>query len=177
MLALDCAVDADYAGDWNLKDPDDPAGVKSRTGFLILFAGVPLLWKSLKQDHVSLSTMESEYIALSTAMRSLVHVRALLAEVSSKFNLAYGDKISTISTVFEDNRAAKILATTNPPRLTPRSKSLAIRYHWFRSHIGIKDGKGIQIVDVASAENKADFLTKTMAREPFQHNRRAVSGW
>ena len=73
----------------------------------------------------------SEYIALSTAMRSLVHVHALLSELSTKFNLAYGDRISAISTVVEDNRAAKILATTDPPRLTPRSKSLAVRHHWF----------------------------------------------
>ena len=128
-LTVDCHVDADFAGNWNISDPEDPNGVKSRTGFLLTFGGVPLLWKSRVQDHIALSTMESEYIALSTAMRSLVHVRALLNHICARFNLAYGDKISTISTVFEDNRAAKILATTDPPRLTPRSKSLAVRYH------------------------------------------------
>ena len=87
------------------------------------------------------------------------------------------DRISTISTVFEDNRAAKILATTDPPRLAPRSKSLAVQYHWFRSHIGIKDGCGIQIVDVQSALNKADFLAKALSKELFQANRLAVCGW
>ena len=176
-LAIDLHVDADFAGSWNLSDPEDPNGVKSRTGFLLTFGGVPLLWRSKVQDHIALSTMESEYIALSTAMRSLVHVRALFKDICAKFNLAYGDRVSTISTVFEDNRAAKILATMDPPRLTPRSKSLAVRYHWFRSHIGVKDGKGIRIVDVQSALNKADFLTKTLARDAFKANRLAVSGW
>jgi len=130
-LALDCHVDADFAGLWNPQDPEEPSGVKSRTGFLLTFADVPLLWKSKLQDCIALSTMESKYIALSTAMRSLIHVRALLCELSANFNLAYGNKISTMSTVFEDNRAAKILATTDPPHLTPCSKSLAINYHWF----------------------------------------------
>ena len=138
---------------------------------------MPVLWKSVKQDLISLSTQESEYVALSTAMRSLVHLRALLLEIASKFNLAYGDKISTLSTVFEDNRAAKILATTDPPRLTPRSKHIALRYHWFRSHIGVKNGHGIQIVDVASKKNKADMFTKALARDPFCANRLTVSGW
>ena len=174
-LTLDCHVDADLAGAWNPKDPEDPNGVKSRTGFLLTFGGVPLLWKSKLQDCIALSTMESEYIALSTAMRSLIHVRALLKEICDTFILAYGDRISTISTVFEDNRACKILAETDPPRLTPRSKSLAIKYHWFRQHIGRK--KGIILEDVASALNKADFLTKALGPELFLKNRKAVCGW
>ena len=176
-LTLDCHVDADYAGNWNIDDPEDAEGVKSRTGFLLTFAGCPILWKSSTQTVIALSTMESEYIAMSTAMRSLVHARALLSEICDGFNMAHGDKISTISTVFEDNRAAKILATVDPPRLTPRSKSLAIRYHWFRSHLGVKDGKGIVVQDVASALNKADFLTKGLPPELFTANRLAVCGW
>ena len=176
-LSLDCHVDADLAGNWNPSDPEDPNGVRSRTGYLLTFAGVPLLWKSKMQDCIALSTMESEYIALSTAMRSLVHVRALLKEVCKNFNLAYGDRVSEISTVFEDNRAAKILAETDPPRLTPQSKSLAIKYHWFRSHLGQKNGKGIILKDVASASNKADFLTKALTPDPFAASRLAVCGW
>ena len=108
-------------------------------------------------------------------MRSLIHVCALLRELSANFNLTYGNKISTMSTVFEDNRAAKILATTDPPHLTPHSKSLAVKYHWFRAHLGKK--KGIILDDVASKLNKAGFLTKSLPKDPFQVNRLAVSGW
>ena len=177
-LAIDCHVDADFAGNWDKTDPEDPSSVKSRTGFLITFADVPLVWKSKVQDHIALSTMESEYIALSTAMRTLLFIRALFGELCEHHKLSYGNSISKISTVFEDNRAAKILATTDPPRLTPRSKSLAVRYHWFRSHLGVKkDGSGIVIKDVASAVNKADFLTKALNRTDFVANRLAVCGW
>ena len=45
-LAIDCHCDADYAGNWNLADPENAEGIKLHTGFLPIFAGVPLLWKS-----------------------------------------------------------------------------------------------------------------------------------
>lgn len=176
-LCIDCHVDADFAGNWNLQDAEDPGGVISRTGFILTFADVPVLWKSVKQDMIALSTMESECIALSTAMRRLIHLRGLLGDICDKFDLKYSDRISTLSTVFEDNRAAKLLATTDPPRLTPRSKHMALRYHWFRSHLGVSKGSGIQIVDVASKLNKADFCTKALARDAFVANRLAVCGW
>ena len=64
-LAIDLHVDADLAGSWNINDPEDPNGAKSRTGFLLTFAEVPLLWKSVTQPLIALSSMESEYIALS----------------------------------------------------------------------------------------------------------------
>ena len=176
-LCIDCCVDADFAGNWNLADAEDPGGVVSRTGFILTFAGVPVLWKSLKQDLIALSAMESECAALSAAMRSLIHLRALMAEICSKFNLACGDRVSTLSTVFEDNRAAKILATASPPRLTPRSKHIALRHHWFRSHLKVRDGSGIQIVDVQSKLNKADMFTKAQHKDAFEANRLAVCGW
>ena len=177
-LAIDCHVDADFAGNWDKNDPEDPSCVKSRTGFLITFADVPLIWKSKVQDHIALSTMESEYIALSTAMRTLVFIKALFKELCERHDLPYSNKISNISTVFEDSRAAKILATTDPPRLTPRSKSLAVCYHWFCAHLGVnKDGSGIVLKDVPSAQNCADFLTKALAWQSYESNCLAVSGW
>ena len=128
-LVLHCHVDAEYARAWNLNDSKEPSGVKLLTGFILTFAGTPILWKSKPWDCIALSTMEAEYIALSTAMRSLIHVHALLLDISLKCNLTYGNKISTMSAVFEDNCAAKILATTDPPRLMPCSESLAVKYH------------------------------------------------
>ena len=168
--AIDLPVDA-------LKDTNNINSVKSRTGFLLTFTGVPLLWKLSLQTLIALSSQEWEYITLSTGMRSLVHLQSLFLEICSKFNLTYGNQISTISTVFEDIQAAKILATTDPPCLTPRSKQIVIRFHWFCSHLGIKDGNGIVIKDVASALNKVDLLMKALAQEYFRRNRLAVSGW
>ena len=59
-LAIDLHADADNARSWNLKDPEDTNGVKSRTGFLLTFAGVSLLWKSSLQSLIALLSQESE---------------------------------------------------------------------------------------------------------------------
>ena len=63
--------------------------------------------------------MEAEYIALSMLMHSLIHLCGLLFEIDKTFKLDLDSTLSTISTIFEDNRAAEILATMDPPRMTP----------------------------------------------------------
>ena len=175
-LALDLHVDADFAGNYNLDDADDPRSVFSRSGILVTYGSVPVLWRAKRQTAIALSTMESEYQALSTGMRHLVHMRGLLSEIGAYFAVGKtGSAISTIkSTVWEDNRAAQILATTDPPRLTPRSKSMAVKYHWFRSHLS---PSSIVIKPVGTNENMADALTKPLPREKFLMARLALSGW
>ena len=156
-LSLDSWVDADHVGNHNANENDDPSTVRSRTGFVVTLGTVPVLWKSNVQTEIALSTVESECIALSTGMRKLIQLRALLFEFDEHFKLKSSDKISTISTVFEDNRACRILATTDPPRMTPRSKSLAIKCHWFRTHLSEDT---IVVTDVESTKQKADGFTK-----------------
>ena len=73
---LDCYVDADFAGMWDQATSDDPNSVKSPTGYVITFAGCPILWASKLQTEVSLSTTEAEYIALSQAMQDLSNARS-----------------------------------------------------------------------------------------------------
>jgi hypothetical protein len=118
--------------------------------------------------------MEAEYIALLTAMRSLVHLRALLFEFNKHFSLTISSRVSTISKVFEDNRACQILASTDPPRLTPRSKSLAIKYHWFRTHLS---PESTVLKAVPSSLQKGDGFTKPLTFEKFLIFRKSVCGW
>jgi hypothetical protein len=117
-LALDCYVDAAFAGLWGFENGQDPSSARSRTGYVVLLGQSPVLWTSKMQTEVALSTMESEYIALLTAMQALIPLRQLHEQMTTAMGLPT-NKASTISTVFEDNQAAEILATTNPPRLTP----------------------------------------------------------
>ena len=69
--ALDCFVDSDFAGNYTTFPDQDPTSAKSRSGYVILFQGCPILWVSKMQTQCALSTMESEYLALSQAMRDL----------------------------------------------------------------------------------------------------------
>jgi hypothetical protein len=172
-LTMDCYADADFAGLWNYEDLHDPTCVRSRTGYLLTLGGIPVVWASKLQTEIALSTMESEYIALSTSMRVLIPLRYVLEEVANTLDLDY-DSSSTMSTVWEDNQAALILATTNPPRLTPRSKHIAIKYHWFRSHLA--PGQ-IEVKAIASEDQKADMFTKALKRELFAKMRKLVLGW
>jgi len=172
--ALDCYVDADYAGNWNLPEGEDPDTVRSRCGYIISIGNFPVLWKSKRIQEICLSTMESEYVSLSMAMRSLVYLRGLMFEIDGIFDLGVGKQISHISTVWEDNQAALVLATTDPPRMTPRSKSLAVKYHWFRSKLSADT---ILVQSVPSVDNLADIFTKALPYETFVKLRKRICGW
>ena len=171
-LALDFFVDADFAGLWDIEDHQDPISVKSRTGFVIMLCGCPLLWKSKLQTLVALSTMEAKYIALSTSMQELVPLRQLVEEIAVALCVTERLIVRTHSTVFEDNNGA--LALANLPHLTPRSKHIAVRMHWFREHVC--SGQ-IQVVKVATTAQVADIFTKGLAREIFERICMLLMGW
>jgi hypothetical protein len=172
-LKLDCYVDADFAGLWKHEDDQDPVCVKSRTGYVFTLGGCPLTWCSKLQTEVALSTLEAEYIALSQAMRELIPLRELLQEIGTNLELDFAHPVIMHSTVFEDNNGALGLASS--PRLTPRTKHISTKYHFFRTMIG--PGKGIRISKIESAEQKADCFTKGLPDQTFQHIRKILQGW
>ncbi|KAL7460199.1 hypothetical protein ACHAXS_000662 [Conticribra weissflogii] len=65
IIPVDCFPDADFAGLYSHEDSEDPHCVRSWTGFVILVANCPILWKSKLQTEIALLTMEAEYVALS----------------------------------------------------------------------------------------------------------------
>ena len=79
-IEITCYVDADFAGLWGVEDPQDPACVRSRTGYVFMVSGIPVIWGSKMQTEIAVSTMHAEYIALSTVMRELLPFRSLLSE-------------------------------------------------------------------------------------------------
>jgi hypothetical protein len=173
-LTLDCFADADFAGMFKRSDPDDPKSVKSRSGFVITLGGIPVSWHSKLQSETALSTMESEYISLSQAMRVLLPMRLLLEEVSTTLKLKTDPTSKIKSTIWEDNAACLTLASSDPPRMTPRSKSIAVKYHWFREHLvpGL-----IEIQAIGTKEQAADIFTKATPQATFEYLRFMLLGW
>ena len=147
--------------------------VKSRTGFCLTLGGCPLLWVSKLQTKVALSTTEAEYIALSQAMRELLPMRELLQEVGTTLDLDFAKPAIVHSTVFEDNNGALTLATS--PRITPRTKHVAIKCHHFKTSVGAE--KGIAIKPIDADQQKADIFTKGLAADKFAHLRKLLMGW
>ncbi|MGH3053412.1 MAG: reverse transcriptase domain-containing protein [Gaiellaceae bacterium] len=173
QMQLDCYVDADFAGLWNIEDDQDPVCVKSRTGYCLTLGNCPLIWVSKLQSEVALSTTEAEYIALSQAMRDLIPLRALLQEVGTNLGMDFAKPAIMHSTVFEDNNGALSMAVA--PRITPRNKHIAVKYHHFRDHVGKE--KGIEIVRIDTDKQKADCFTKGMNGQKFETIRRLLMGW
>ena len=66
--SYECWVDADFAGGFDHKIAGtDPTTSKLHSGWAITYAGCPVTWASKLQMLMAISTMEAEYIALSTA--------------------------------------------------------------------------------------------------------------
>ena len=118
--------------------------------------------------------MESEHICLSQSMRVLIPLCMLLQEVTNALHLNQDPKSLIKSTVFEDNQACLALATSDPPKMTPRSKSIAVKYHWFREHLipGVLEVKPIDTNDQA-----ADIFTKPLPPQQFEKLRQILLGW
>ena len=84
------------------------------------------------QAEISLSTVEAEYIALSTTMRDLIPFVDQVGEMASIF----GEKVCNVQLhciFFEDNNGAWELARA--PRYMPRKKHFAVKYHHFRERV------------------------------------------
>ena len=54
---IECHVDADFAGLYNVKDVMDPSCVKSRAGYVISICGCPVVWVSRLQTDIATATL------------------------------------------------------------------------------------------------------------------------
>ena len=116
--------------------------------------------------------MESKYIELSTSMRDLVSMRALFEEVQEILSLGSEAK-TTLSRVFEDNDACRKIASSTMPKLTPPSKHIAVKYHWFREKL---EEMNMQVLRVDTKPQLADIFTKRLTFREFESKRKLVCG-
>jgi hypothetical protein len=170
-LGLECYVDADFAGGWCKDTSHDPASVLSRSGYVIRLYGCPILWVSKLQTEIALSTTESEYIALSQAMREVIPLLDIYGHINTALK-CQDLKPIVKCTVFEDNNGALELATA--PKMRPRTKHIAIKYHHFRSKV---DSGQIHIKRVDTKNQIADIFTKALPRVDFERIRVMLLGW
>ena len=82
-LTIDAYPDADFAGKYHGHEkPTYPACARSRSGFVIVFAGVTVLWKSKLQTETALSTMEAKVNALAACMRELIPIMDIVQSLA-----------------------------------------------------------------------------------------------
>jgi hypothetical protein len=171
---VDCYPDADFAGLYGHEDSQDPHCARSRTGYLISMFDCPVLWKSKLQTEIALSTMEAEYVALSTSCKDLFPIVDLIRELCSAVGLEMAAVANMHIKIHEDNVGALTLASLEPQRMTPRSKHYAIKYHWFREHV---HSKRVHLLKIDSRNQLGDLFTKGLPAPAFTHLRSLLMGW
>ena len=117
--------------------------------------------------------MEAEYVALSSSMKELIPVINMVKDVYTAIGLGNSDEIVINSTLWEDNSGELTLAKLEPPRMTPRSKHYALKYHWFRSKVS---EYGIKLMKISSEFQLADMLTKALGKINLQRLRKLFMG-
>ena len=99
-------------------------------------------------------------------------MKSLIKEVIDNLGIDCENlKFVSSSTVYEDNNGAIVMATS--PRMTPSSKHIAVKYHWFRQHVG----KEFVIRNIKSENQKADIFTKGLQGQIFVRIRKLLCGW
>jgi hypothetical protein len=170
---FDCWVDASHAGEWKKETATDNIDTaKSRTGYVIMFAGCPLIWSSKLQTEIALSSTEAEYIALSTATREINHLIDFLREAKTKGIPVNVNNAAIHCKIFEDNSGAIEMAKV--PKMRPRTKHLNIKYHHFCQHVQ----SGLLSIHAIKTEDRiADIFTKPLDEITFQTHRKQINGW
>ena len=169
---LNLYCDADFCGLFGQEDPRDVNSVRSRTGYIVTLCGWPIIWKTSLQTHLSQSTLEAEYSALSSSLRVFLPLKRLIIEMVTEMQLPQLSDSKLHTTVFEDNQSAYFLATNQ--RITSRTKYLLAKWHWFWDEYN----KGeFTIVKCPTDKQLSDYLTKGQPRAVFESNREMIQGW
>jgi len=166
-------VDADFVGNWDRVNADvDPSTARSRTGFVVMYGGCPLVWASKLQREIALSTTEAEYNALSESLRQVIHLMALATE-TRRIGWTVTDTPPAVHCkVMEDNVGALEMARL--PKMRPRTKHLCVKLHHFRDHV---KRRLITIHKVPTEFQLADIATKPQPAPLFESQRESILQW
>jgi len=138
-----------------------PETRKSTTGYLFMMGKSPIIWNSSRQPIVTLSSTESEYVALCSAVTEEIWIRKFLREI--------GIKLHTPTPIMVDNLSSIGLAKTE--QFHKRSKHIDTRFHFVREQVAKKE-VDLQYIDTNN--QLADILTKPLLKTKFENNRNRI---
>ncbi|WVZ52155.1 hypothetical protein U9M48_003241, partial [Paspalum notatum var. saurae] len=126
---------------------------KSTYGGCYLLGHSLISWSSKKQNCVSLSTAEVEYVAVGSCCAQILYMKQTL--------LDYVVKLSRVALLCDNESAVKL--ANNPVQHT-RTKHIDICHHFIRDHIA----KGfILLRNVGTKELLVDIFTKPLDKSTF----------
>ncbi|GKB04278.1 retrovirus-related pol polyprotein from transposon TNT 1-94, partial [Tanacetum coccineum] len=127
---------------------------KSTSGSVQFLGDKLVCWSSKKQNCVSISTAESEYVVVSGCCAQVLWMRTQLTD----YGFFY-DKVP----IYCDSKSA-IAISCNPVQHT-RTKHIDVRYHFIKDHVE----KGtIELYFVGTEFQLADLFTKSLPEARFK---------
>ena len=129
---------------------------KAISGYTFIINGGAVSWIAKKQEIISLSTTESEYIAATYAAKEALWLHPLISQLFSITLPA--------TTLFLDNKSAIVL--TKEHQYYARTKHIDVRYHFI--HWIVKEEK-ICLIYCPTNEMVADTLTKALPSAKMKH--------
>jgi hypothetical protein len=148
-------VDSDWAADLDSR--------RSHTGYILMMSGGAVSWKSRRQDCVSLSTSEAEYVAASQCGQEVVYLREILND--------FGFPPTGPTRVYEDNLAC-VAMSENPVR-RKYSRHIDIRRYFVRDLVSMQV---LKLVPLRTNLMVADALTKSLPAPAHAKHRNVMIG-
>ena len=145
-------LDADWGG--SMKDG------KSTSGGCFFLGTNLVAWHSKKQNCISLSTAESEYVATGSCCTQMVWMKQMLKD--------YG-MLQGKLTIFCDNTSAISIAKNHVQH--SRTKHIDLRYHYIRDLV---EKDILELCFIETEKQLADILTKPLDTARFEYLRNAL---
>ena len=138
---------------------------------MVTFDNFYLLWVLKIHTDIALFTLHYEYVALYHSIRALLPLKSIIKELIDNLVIDIQKlKFVSSSTMYEDNNISIVVATS--PSMNPSSKHIAVKYHWFRQHVG----KEFVINNIKSKNQKADIFTNGLQGQIFLRIRKLICG-
>ena len=148
-------VDSDWAG--NIKTR------RSVSGIVIMMAGAAVVYKTILQRVVALSSTEAEFYALSEAGKLALYVRSILDELGMSQHIA--------TSVYEDNKGCLHMTQNQKP--TKNTRHVDLRQFavvdWVAQDL-------LLIKKINTHDNSSDTLTKSLGRTLFYRHTDTIMG-
>ncbi|CAD6239581.1 unnamed protein product [Miscanthus lutarioriparius] len=136
---------------------------QSQSGYVFTINGGAVSWKSSKQETVSDSTAEAEYIVASESAKEGVWMRRFLIELG-----VFPNAYSPLNLHCDSNGA---IAQAKEPRNHQKNKHVLRKFHLIREFISRGD---IKMCKIHTDLNVADPLTKALPQPKHETHMRAM---
>jgi hypothetical protein len=148
VFTLQVYIDIDWVG-----DTDDR---KSTSGGAFFLGERLVSWLSKKQNNVSLSTAESEYVAAAINCTQVLWMKQMLKDFGITFEepvVIHYDNTSTIN-------------MSKNPIMHSKTKHISIKYHMIREKVAEKE---VKLEYISTKEQIVDIFTKPLPKETFEY--------